>query len=59
MRPSSPTATSVSASSTAARKREQAQGHLAIATTMYYDMGMTYRLEKAEADTTDSVRTGP
>jgi class 3 adenylate cyclase/tetratricopeptide (TPR) repeat protein len=31
-------------------KREQAQEHLAIATTMYRDMGMTYWLEKAEAE---------
>jgi hypothetical protein len=30
-------------------KREQAQAHLATATTMYRDMGMTYWLEKAEA----------
>ena len=30
-------------------KREQAQEHLAIATTMYREMGMTYWLEKAEA----------
>jgi class 3 adenylate cyclase len=29
-------------------KREQAQQHLATATTMYRDMGMTYWLEKAE-----------
>jgi class 3 adenylate cyclase/tetratricopeptide (TPR) repeat protein len=31
------------------RKREQAQEHLTIATTMYREMGMTYWLEKAEA----------
>jgi class 3 adenylate cyclase/tetratricopeptide (TPR) repeat protein len=31
-------------------KREQAQEHLATATTMYRDMGMTYWLEKAEAE---------
>jgi hypothetical protein len=30
-------------------KREQAQEHLATATTMYREMGMTYWLEKAEA----------
>jgi tetratricopeptide (TPR) repeat protein len=30
-------------------KREQAQGHLATATTMYREMGMTFWLEKAEA----------
>jgi hypothetical protein len=33
-------------------KREQAQEHLTTATTMYRDMGMTYWLEKAEAETT-------
>jgi len=31
-------------------KREQAQEHLTIATTMYREMGMTYWLEKAEAE---------
>ena len=31
-------------------KREQAQAQLATATTMYRDMGMTYWLEKAEAE---------
>jgi hypothetical protein len=31
-------------------KRDEAQGHLTIATTMYRDMGMTYWLEKAEAE---------
>jgi class 3 adenylate cyclase/tetratricopeptide (TPR) repeat protein len=31
-------------------RREQAQEHLATATTMYRDMGMTYWLEKAEAE---------
>jgi hypothetical protein len=30
-------------------KREQAQEHLATATTMYREMGMTYWLERAEA----------
>lgn len=30
-------------------KREQAQEHLTIATTMYREMGMAYWLEKAEA----------
>jgi hypothetical protein len=30
-------------------KREQAQEHLATATTMYREMGMAYWLEKAEA----------
>jgi tetratricopeptide (TPR) repeat protein len=33
-------------------KPEQAQEHLATATTMYRDMGMTYWLEKAEAEVT-------
>ncbi len=31
-------------------KREQAQGHLATAVTMYREMGMTYWPEKAEAE---------
>ena len=31
-------------------KREQAQEHLATATTMYRDMGMTYWLEQAETE---------
>ena len=31
-------------------KREQAQEHLTIATAMYREMGMTYWLEKAEAE---------
>jgi predicted protein tyrosine phosphatase len=31
-------------------KREQGQEHLATATTMYREMGMTYWLEKAEAE---------
>jgi hypothetical protein len=31
-------------------KREQAQEHLTTATTMYRDMGMTYWVEKAEAE---------
>jgi tetratricopeptide (TPR) repeat protein len=31
-------------------KREQAREHLATATTMYHEMGMTYWLEKAEAE---------
>jgi hypothetical protein len=31
-------------------KREQAQEHLATATTMYRDMGMTYWLEQAQAE---------
>jgi Tetratricopeptide repeat len=34
-------------------KRERAREHLATATTMYREMGMTYWLEKAEAETTD------
>jgi hypothetical protein len=32
-------------------KREQAPEHLATATTMYREMGMTYWREKAEAET--------
>jgi hypothetical protein len=31
-------------------KREQARQHLATATTMYREMGMTYWLERAEAE---------
>ena len=31
-------------------KREQAQEHLTTTTTMYREMGMTYWLEKAEAE---------
>jgi hypothetical protein len=34
-------------------KRGQAQEHLATATTMYCEMGMTYWLEKAEAEMTN------
>jgi tetratricopeptide (TPR) repeat protein len=34
-------------------KREQAQEHLTTATTMYREMGMTYWLEKAEAELKD------
>ena len=34
-------------------KREQAQEHLATATTMYREMGMRFWLEKAEAELTD------
>jgi hypothetical protein len=37
-------------------KREQAQEHLATATTMYREMGMTYWLEKAEAEATNLGR---
>jgi class 3 adenylate cyclase/tetratricopeptide (TPR) repeat protein len=37
-------------------KREQAQEHLATATTMYREMGMTYWLEKADAEMTDLGR---
>jgi hypothetical protein len=33
--------------------REQAQEHLTTATTMYREMGMTYWLEKAEAEMND------
>jgi hypothetical protein len=32
------------------RRRQEAQEHLTSATTMYRDMGMTYWLEKAEAE---------
>jgi hypothetical protein len=34
-------------------KREQAQEHLATATTMYGEMGMTYWREKGEAEMRD------
>jgi hypothetical protein len=34
-------------------KREQAQEHLTTAATMYREMGMTYWLEKAEAEMRD------
>jgi hypothetical protein len=34
-------------------KRELAQEHLTAATTMYREMGMTYWLEKAEAEMKD------
>jgi hypothetical protein len=37
-------------------KREQADEHLVTAATMYREMGMTYWLEKAEAETTDLGR---
>ena len=37
-------------------KREQAQEHLTAATTMYREMGMTYWLEKAEAEVTNLGR---
>jgi hypothetical protein len=36
-------------------KREQAQEHLTTATGMYREMGMTYWLEKAEAEAGESV----
>jgi hypothetical protein len=36
-------------------KREQAQEHLAAATTMYREMGMTYWLQKAEAEMRESA----
>jgi class 3 adenylate cyclase/tetratricopeptide (TPR) repeat protein len=36
-------------------KRQEAQEHLATATTMYRDMGMTYWLEKAEAGDDQTV----
>jgi hypothetical protein len=31
-------------------KRDEAQGHLTTATTMYRDMGMTYWVEKAHRE---------
>jgi hypothetical protein len=34
-------------------KREQAQKHITTATTMYREMGMTFWLEKTEAELTD------
>jgi hypothetical protein len=37
-------------------RREQAQEHLATAATMYREMGMTYWLEKAEAEMTNLGR---
>jgi hypothetical protein len=37
-------------------KREQAREHLTTATTMYREIGMTYWLEKAEAETTEPGR---
>jgi class 3 adenylate cyclase/tetratricopeptide (TPR) repeat protein len=37
-------------------QREQAREHLATATTMYREMGMTYWLEKAEAEVTNLGR---
>jgi hypothetical protein len=37
-------------------KREQAQEHVATATTMYRDMGMTYWLEQAEVAGTVTPR---
>jgi hypothetical protein len=37
-------------------KRAQPHEHLAIAATMYRDMGMTYWMEKAEAEMTNLGR---
>jgi tetratricopeptide (TPR) repeat protein len=37
-------------------QREQAREHLATATTMYREMGMTYWLEQAEAETSEVAR---
>ena len=37
-------------------KREEAQEHLATATTMYREMGMAYWLKKAEAEATNLGR---
>jgi tetratricopeptide (TPR) repeat protein len=36
-------------------QREQARKHLATATTMYREMGMTYWLEQAEMQMNDSM----
>jgi NAD(P)-dependent dehydrogenase (short-subunit alcohol dehydrogenase family) len=36
-------------------KREQAREHLITATTMYRERGMTYWLEKAEAEVTEEI----
>jgi hypothetical protein len=49
MRPSSPHL-GLGKLSVRTDKREQAQEHLATATMMYREMGMTYWLEKAEAE---------
>jgi hypothetical protein len=38
-------------------KRQQAQQHLITATAMFRDMGMTYWLEKAEAEVSDPRTT--
>jgi hypothetical protein len=35
-------------------KRQQAQEHLTVATTMYHEMGMTYWLEEAERGVKES-----
>ncbi len=41
-------------------KREQAREHLATATTMYRDMGITYWQEKAESEMRDpGSHSGP
>ena len=51
MRPSSPTATSASASSTGARASASRRSeHLTTATTMYREMDMRFWLEQAEAE---------
>ena len=51
MRPSSPTVTSASASSTDVRtSRTRLAEHLTIAATMYREMDMTFWLEKADAE---------
>jgi hypothetical protein len=36
-------------------KRQEAQEHLTTATTMYREMGMTYWLERAEAESAGSL----
>jgi len=45
----------VSASSTGAVASASRQEHLATATTMYREMGMTYWLEQAEAEMRESI----
>jgi tetratricopeptide (TPR) repeat protein len=41
------------------RKREQAEEHFTTATTMYREMGMTYWLEKAEAEIRGGLPDSP
>ena len=51
--PSSPTATSALARYRRTGKRDLAQEHLTTAMSLYREMGMTYWLEKAEAELKD------